>query len=65
MTTEYPFGWVATKTPPNFIGKGFLLAENLPEVDRTLVRRTERSLTDSKPKERAKPCKGEGAQATR
>ena len=33
LTTEYPFGWVATKTLPILTAKKLLLAENVPEAE--------------------------------
>ena len=56
MTTEYPFGWVATKTLPILTAKKLLLAENVPEAEhrnREKNRKVANGLLQ-------KPCKVEG-----
>ena len=56
LTTEYLFGWVATKTLPILTAKKLLLAENMPEAEHR-NREKNRKVANGL---QQKPCKVEG-----
>jgi len=55
LTTEYPFGWVATKGPPNFVERGSFYQKTYQKWKRKPSKEPKGTVRTPQ-----KPCKVEG-----